>query len=372
MINASTATRKKAWVRLSNIVLALSVFGVSFLVSEVGARLLFKDRIVLFPRYHTDVTYGEFTIRRIRPNMTFEHTSVDGTWVFKTNEKGFRNSRNFSYEKPSGTVRVAVLGDSHTQGFEVRQEHTFSAIAERYLNVNGIKTEIINMGVSGFSTAEALVLLENEVLRYAPDVVVLGFFANDFEDNIKAGLFALENDDLVVKKRAHIPGVRILNILNAVAPLRWLSENSYFYSFLMNTVWNFAKRMLLTRTQAELMTEYAIPTEELSVYKQALMVALISRMQRVANRAEARFIIIDIPTLGGRRDFTSSVPTQLTQAMRENAAAFIGSEGVLGRYRGVAEFHVPNGHRHISEFTHFMLGVELAKSIASLMEEKLQ
>ena len=54
-----------------------------------------------------------------------------------------------------------------------------------------MRAEAINAGVSGFGTAEALAFLENEG-HYRPDVVVLGFYANDFEDNLKAGLFALD------------------------------------------------------------------------------------------------------------------------------------------------------------------------------------
>lgn len=36
---------------------------------EFVIRLLYKDSIVLFPRYQTDIKYGEFTIRRVGPNM---------------------------------------------------------------------------------------------------------------------------------------------------------------------------------------------------------------------------------------------------------------------------------------------------------------
>ena len=44
-------------------------------------------------------------------------------------------------------------------------------------------------------------------------------------------------------------------------PLRWLSENSYFYSLLLNTVWDTSKRLLLSREVAKLTTEYAVAKE---------------------------------------------------------------------------------------------------------------
>ena len=92
----------------------------------------------------------------------------------------------------------------------MRQDSTFSAVLERYLNNNKIRAEVINAGVSRFGTAEELVFLEEEGFKYHPDVVVLGFFANDFEDNLKAGLFELDGQGCLVKlKHQHIPGVRI-------------------------------------------------------------------------------------------------------------------------------------------------------------------
>ena len=131
---------------------------------------------------------------------------VGESWI---REQGLRDARDFPYAKPAGTLRVLALGDSHTQGYEVRQEATYAAVLERYLKGKGRKAEVLNAGVSGYSTAEAAAYLENEGHRYQPDVVVLGFYANDFEDNLKAGLFGLEGGKLVERKRSHIPGVRV-------------------------------------------------------------------------------------------------------------------------------------------------------------------
>jgi hypothetical protein len=56
------------------------------------------------------------------------------------------------------------------------------------------------------------------------------------EDNTKSDLLMLENGELAVHNKTHILGVKILNIHNSVAPLRWLSENSYAYSLVLNAV----------------------------------------------------------------------------------------------------------------------------------------
>ena len=194
-----------------NLTLLLFVIGICFTIGEAVIRILYKDKIVLFPRYHTDTVYGEYQIRRLRPKSVFWHTSMDGSWKFTTNAQGFRDYRNFKYEKSPNTLRILSLGDSHTLGFEVKQENTFSAVIERYLNNyikhNGIKaeTEVINAGVSGFSTAEELVFLENEGIKYKPDFVILAYFVNDLEDNIKSDLFQLKDGNLIVKTKNIFP-----------------------------------------------------------------------------------------------------------------------------------------------------------------------
>jgi len=235
--------------KLKNHLLNFALFSGSVFVAVVFIEIvirIFFNTMVLFPRYHAVAEYNGYKIRRLLPNTNFWHTSVDGSWKFEINGQGFRNSADFSYEKPPGVIRVLLLGDSHTEGFEVRQEYTYASVIEKYLSKNGIKSQVINTGVSGFGNAEELVFFEQEGLKYHPDYVVLGFYANDYSDNIKADLFRLdENGKLVLHKKEHLPGMRILSVINKFPAIGWLSENSYFYSLFMNSAWNYAKRMLL-------------------------------------------------------------------------------------------------------------------------------
>lgn len=355
---------------LTNLILLFIVMIVCLFIGEAVTRILYKSKIVLFPRYHTDAVYGEYQIRRLRPNSVFWHTSMDGSWKFTTNAQGFRDYRNFKYEKPPNTLRILSLGDSHTQGFEVRQEYTFSAVIERYLNDymkhNGIKaeTEVINAGVSGFSTAEELVFLENEGIKYKPDFVILAFFANDSEDNIKSDLFQLKDGNLIVKNKKHIPGVRILNKINRFAPLRWLSENSYLYSILLNSVWDSSKRLLYSKKVSELTTEFAVQKREANEYEVALTQRLLERMYKFCQKNGIRLVVLDIPQVD-KDSFKSSMPTLLNEIVKDNSNIFIPSDKSLNDVYDVTKIFVPHGHRHISEMTHSQLGIAVAKEILS-------
>lgn len=364
-----------------NSALAMASLALAFALAELVVRLALRETTVLFPRYHTDYHYGRYTIRGIRPNSTFDHTSVDGSWRFITNSKGFRNTTEFPYAKPPGVVRVLCIGDSHTQGYEVGQDATFSATLQRYFGNEAVKAEVINAGVSGFSTAEALVFLENEGFKYEPDVVVLGFFANDFEDNLKAGLFGLDaQGQLVETKVEHIPGVRIQNVIYRVPGVKWLSENSYFYSLLFNNVWNYFKGRLGRQASARQEVpadgdganppdafEYAVATvSAFSTDQVSLAAALIERMALFCRARGIRLVVVDIPAWAGGYRSASSIPPELSQRLASAAIEYIDSTSVFDSYEGVVEMHRANGHHHISDFTHAVLGVTIGQRLRDI------
>lgn len=349
--------KRRAGILIGFLVLSIALAGI---VGELGARLLFAKSTPLFPRYHTGADYGEFRLRRIRPNSVFKHTSIDGKWRFKTNAQGFRNVEDFTYEKPSDVVRVLCLGDSQTQGYECDQESTYAAIIERRLERAGWNAQVINAGVSGFSTAECLLFLENEGIRYEPDFVVYGFFSNDPADNLKCGLFALENQELVIQKKAHLPGVSIQDVIYAFPPVRFLSENSYLYSKMFNTVWNFFKIRAVQKSRAASGVEYAVQTEAHSAVEIDLTNALIHRLGAYLDEKNIPLIILDLPApileSEDQSEFQPSITPEFSDAAREAADLFLSSPSTLDGFRGLTAFHVAHGQRHMTPFSHLMFG----------------
>jgi lysophospholipase L1-like esterase len=362
---------------IGNLLLTCVALTFALAAAEFTVRLLYKDQTVLSPRYHTDYQYGRYKLRGVRPNTSYSQTTLDGSWQFVTNSRGFRNAVDFPYGKPNGAMRVLSLGDSQTQGHEVRQGATFSAVLENYLNAHNVHAEVLNTGVSGFSTAEQLAFLENEGYKYEPDVVVLGFFANDFVDNVRAGLFRFDGPDrLVPVKFEYIPGVRIQNLMYAIPGVRWLGENSYFYSVLFNHIWAFfkarSKRQAVESASAtsihtpasDAEFEFAVATRSKhSSYEKGLALALIDRMHAFCRERGIRFIVLDIPTVRDVRQFGSSLPSEMRDALLAKHVELITSDSLLKDFGGAVEIHVPHGTRHISEFTHALFGIELGRRI---------
>jgi hypothetical protein len=98
------------------------------------------------------------------------------------NSYGWRDV-DWSVNKERGVYRVAVVGDSYVEAFQVEMSETFPKIAERILLDSGFRVETMNFGRSGFTTTEELLVIRDEVLKFSPDLVVLFFYPpNDIRD----------------------------------------------------------------------------------------------------------------------------------------------------------------------------------------------
>lgn len=130
----------------------------------------------------------------VRFEPEFRHAAV-------TNSRGLR-SVEMPYAK-GARPRVLCLGDSLTFGLGVESAEAFCSLVGAGLS----GTEVVNGGVVGWGTAQEFLWLEAEGLRYGPDVLVLGFFVNDFWENEGGNLrrrrpvFAIEGGALVLASR---------------------------------------------------------------------------------------------------------------------------------------------------------------------------
>lgn len=102
---------------------------------------------------------------------------VDGN-LYRINEHGLRGGP-ITLEKPAGTKRILVLGDSYAFGFGVDEKDTISAQLEVSIREKNPKVQVLNMGVPGYQTAQEEKVLRRDGLRFSPDVVVLVYYAND-------------------------------------------------------------------------------------------------------------------------------------------------------------------------------------------------
>jgi hypothetical protein len=88
-----------------------------------------------------------------------------------------------SLEKPDGTFRILIMGDSFPQGWQVKLEEGFPYLMEQALN-KGQRVEVVNLGIDTYGTDRQLLLYAAFGWRFEADVVLLTFYTgNDIKDN---------------------------------------------------------------------------------------------------------------------------------------------------------------------------------------------
>lgn len=157
----------------------LGIFLGIFLIAEAVLRVF---DLPFRGSYHP-LIYRDSYIRKYIPNEPYEYKG-QGYSKGRFNSHGYRDYER-SLVKPHNAFRIAILGDSMTEGIGVSLERTFCALTEKDLrDPYNKKFEVMNFGVSGYATGDEYILLKKEVMDYSPDMVVLVFFSgNDLIGN---------------------------------------------------------------------------------------------------------------------------------------------------------------------------------------------
>jgi len=103
---------------------------------------------------------------------------IKNTFRVQTNSDGYRD-KPFRKEKPKGTQRIFVIGDSISFGHGVDVDERYANLLERRLSSTR-KTEIYDFGIPSCTTA---CMAENlrQYIDYAPDLVIMQVSANDLD-----------------------------------------------------------------------------------------------------------------------------------------------------------------------------------------------
>lgn len=125
-------------------------------------------------------------------------------WVVETNRWGFRGA-DIERVRTPGVWRVAMVGDSVTDGFNVLNADTYPAYTEARLEEQGIAVEVINAANGGSTIDRQLGIFRDAVLPFNPDLVVLTFVTNDI-----VGLESVEDSQLLTRRADSDPVLRKL------------------------------------------------------------------------------------------------------------------------------------------------------------------
>jgi hypothetical protein len=162
---------------------ALGLILCSLVIGIVCAEVALR---ILHYRYPYMRQLDSVTGISLAPN-TEKWQREEGYSYVKINSDGMRD-REHAIEKPTDTIRIAILGDSYTEAEAVPVEKTFSTLLESELascpDAEGKMIETLNFGVGGYGTDQELLTLRSKAWKYKPDVVlVVMTTSNDISDN---------------------------------------------------------------------------------------------------------------------------------------------------------------------------------------------
>jgi len=267
-------------------------------------------------------------------------------------------------EKPANTFRVALIGDSATESLQVPLEQVWATIAEKQINqdltaaksttsssTSGANSssassspphvEVINFGVSGYSTSQELLLLKKEIVKYKPDLIVVLYSRGDSDESSvdpskystaepRPYFYLDQNNQLQLDRTVLLANKQKLQS-NPI--LEYLRAHSRIYgvfdqtNFQLNLTDKFYVKLRRIYTQ---ITEKLSGSNTLSAAEKTVQPhypkpdsfkvtqALMSQIQDTAKANGARFLLLTFPDMGNIDPvFTAQLPALAKQGQAE-------------------------------------------------------
>lgn len=370
---------------LGRLGLAAAALLVSLLVIEAGVRLFVPAPLW---RYR-DGTYDWQVDPELgwvnRPNLDVTSRGLRGTIRFRTNPDGLIPAE-VRREKAPGVMRIMVFGDSGVVGRDVPQDEIYTAQLQAILRERGVDAEVINAGVLGYSTDQALLLMQRWLPEYHPDITTYASTLNDFGGNALTDAngqpkprFVLEGDG---ELRLEPPKVRQEIRRLASGPRLWI-QLSAFYRWIQPRVFVLRARLAGRDQQiliGDLQDMYLDP-DSADRLDWKLYISLVKQMQRVAEENGSRFFFFAHPgvaeswepyieaicaRLGRPRSAYDpfAVKRRTARVAAENGVEFVQTLEPFREHPERGPFHLLPYDAHLSAQGHRLLAEVLADHLA--------
>jgi hypothetical protein len=134
-----------------------------------------------------------WTVARSRRNATGQNaSSAEGLRAPRVGMSfADRRTRHSGLPEKPATVRVALIGDSMTYGYEVRCEDSWGHALEAQL---GPAVQVLNFGVSGYGLDQVLLRYERDTQPMKPQIVLIGITSEEIRRSINVYNFLMNPD----------------------------------------------------------------------------------------------------------------------------------------------------------------------------------
>jgi hypothetical protein len=171
-------------------------FGLALLVTGLCLEVYLRTTEISSPSFvMNDPVMGS----RFRPNASTLLVQ-EGFYMGRISEQGTLGP-SYPREKTPGVLRVALVGDSFVEAFQVFPRHSSRSVLEQRLTESlGREVQVINFGRSGLNLREMYMHWEHFVSEFNPDITLLVVTESSFiyQDNTLGPRLHLNGDEIEI------------------------------------------------------------------------------------------------------------------------------------------------------------------------------
>jgi len=278
-------------------------FFIALTILEISIRIFVPNNMWQFRDATSDWQLDALLGWVQKPNLSVTTMTEYGWSVkFETNEDGLTPS-TVKRQRKTDKMRIMIFGDSTVVGRSAPQNKTINAQLELFLKKRGMDVEVINAGVQGFSTDQALLRLEKLLPLYKPDIVLHAVCTNDFGGIVSDRVFNISKPKFILNSIGKLKLLKPIHQAKEIkmigqGTLKWI-QFSALYRILQPKIiklraWfgNWEERNLMGLSQDIYYDPEALARIDWKLFK-----ALIKRMQKISEDYGAAFYFYSHPDL---------------------------------------------------------------------------
>jgi hypothetical protein len=204
------------------------LFGISFISIFILSEIFIRTShlaSVSSTEFYDDIGRGS------RKSLNFLYFN-EGFGVGKFNEYRYIGGSN-PPQRNQNTIRIALIGDSYVESFQIFERDYFGEIAENYLeNIYQTKQfEFLNFGRSGFDIADIYAYQKTLLEKFNPDFILYMVSNGDLEPHYSDPLrprTIIENDSLIISFNFNPQEIEVFE------ETKFLTQNSSIFHMLNN------------------------------------------------------------------------------------------------------------------------------------------
>lgn len=262
-------------------------------VCEGALRLFSSEFAPYVSRSNQPCVYVEDSMLgyRYRSNATgWMRRNFEIDSAVKINSIGFHGPE--SDASAQRLPRILVVGDSLTAGLHVPASNTWTKVLESQRKE---PAQVINVAIDGTGTDTHLMLAQQYVPVYRPDILVLAFYENDvgdmtrpkqYRECYKRAVLAYENHDQREQLR------RYVDEQSPTRTSRWLFDHSYLFRLATKTIGSKNQVLLYSNFISPSRIGMSLPKRALRPHR---LDERLSKFKELSDQYNFRLFIIPVP-----------------------------------------------------------------------------